>query len=64
LEQVITKIGQDAIDKICADWVYMETDWASVERQQSEGIIMNLNQNGFSKCEIRATLPISSSKIS
>jgi hypothetical protein len=29
LEWVITKIGQDAIDKIYADWVSMEMNWAS-----------------------------------
>jgi hypothetical protein len=42
LEQVITKIGQDAIDKIRANWASMEMDRASVEWQQSKGIIMNM----------------------
>jgi hypothetical protein len=42
LERVITKIDQDVIDKIRADWASMETDQASAEWQQLEGIIMNL----------------------
>jgi hypothetical protein len=42
LEQVITKIGQDAIDKIRANWVSMETDSAGAKWQQLEGIIMNM----------------------
>ncbi len=31
LERVITKISQDVIEKIRADWVFMEMDWASAE---------------------------------
>jgi hypothetical protein len=64
LERVITKIGQDAIDKIHVDWASMETDCANAKWQQLEGIIMNLIWSGFSKCEIQAILPLSGSKIS
>ncbi|CAM6067825.1 unnamed protein product [Sphagnum tenellum] len=42
LEWVITKIGQDAIDKICVDRMSMETNRASAEWQQLERIILNL----------------------
>jgi hypothetical protein len=63
LEPVIIRIGQDAIDKIRADWVFMETDWASAEWQQSEGIIMNMIQSEFLKHEIWAVLPLGGSKI-
>ncbi len=42
LEWVITKIVQDTIDKIRADWASMKLDWVGAEWQQSEGIIMNL----------------------
>jgi hypothetical protein len=30
---VITKIGQDAIDKIHADWASMETNWVGAKWQ-------------------------------
>jgi len=52
LEWVITKIGQNVIDKIYVDWASMETNQAGAKWQQSEGIIMNLIQNGFLKHEI------------
>jgi hypothetical protein len=52
LEWVITKIGQNVIDKIYVDWVSMETNQAGAKWQQSEGIIMNLIQNKFLKHEI------------
>jgi hypothetical protein len=52
LERIITKISQNVINKICADWASMETNQASVKWQQSESIIMNLIQSGFSERQI------------
>jgi hypothetical protein len=64
LERVITKIGQDAINKIHVNWASMEMDRANAKWQQLEGIIMNLIWSGFSECEIQAILPLGGSKIS
>lgn len=42
LERIITKIGQNVINRIRVNWTSMETDWVSAKWQQPKGIIMNL----------------------
>lgn len=49
-------MGQEAIDQIWADWISMATHQAGSEWQQSEGIVINLLQSRYSKCEIQAII--------
>jgi hypothetical protein len=56
-------MGQKVIDQIRADWISMETHHANFKWQQLKGIVINLLQSGYSKCEIRAIILVSGARI-
>ncbi len=63
LQQVISKMGQEAINQIWADWISMATHWAGFKWQQLEGIVINLLQSEYSEREIQAIIPVDDARI-
>jgi hypothetical protein len=56
-------MGQEAIDQIRANWISMATHRAGSDWQQSEGIVINLLQSGYSKGEIWAIILVDDARI-
>ncbi|ETP35295.1 hypothetical protein F442_16480 [Phytophthora nicotianae P10297] len=56
--RVCEKLGEDTAEMIRNDWDQMNTGQGGSEWEQSEGIVIQLLQQGLSEREIRAIIPV------
>ena len=56
-------MGEDVVKKMRSDWDSWETGRGGREWQQSEGVVLQLLQHGFSERVIKAVIPVGGSRI-
>ncbi|OWY97879.1 hypothetical protein PHMEG_00031484 [Phytophthora megakarya] len=62
--RAVEKLGEDTLKEMGDDWGSWDTKYGSAEWEQSEGVVLNLLQQGFSEREIKAILPVGGSRVS